>query len=159
MRQFPSHHNSPPRFVDAKNMCGTGVGVYVRLCYRQRAVCSSLAFHQQAGKWALILALETFAELILPLCHLHHPRAISVSLRCQARAVTSAGAHPECNAGGWRGRGHWCGDDADAIRLPHCWVHLWHRVHGGVCLPHGECCSRGLQLSPAKETRNGFTSL
>lgn len=66
-------------------------------------------------------------------------------MRCQARAVISAGPHPERNAG-WRcGCGHQRGDDADPIRLPHCRVHLWHRVHSGVCLPHGECCSGGLQ--------------
>lgn len=63
----------PSRFVDVKNVCGTGSGSLCAPVLQTEAACSSLVFHQQAGKWALIFPLETFSELILPLCLLHHP--------------------------------------------------------------------------------------
>lgn len=145
MRQFPSHHNSPPLSVDAKNVCGTGSGSLCAPVLQTEAACSFLVFHHQVGKWALIFPLEMFSEPILPLCHLHRPWAVAISLRCQGRAVGSAGAHPECHTGWWGGRGHQRRDDADPVRLPHRRLHLRHRVHRGVCLLHGECCClRGL---------------
>lgn len=69
----------PTQICGCKERVVRGVGVYVRLCYRQRLpVLFLLFFYQQAGKWALIFPLEAFSELILPLYHLHHPQAIVI---------------------------------------------------------------------------------
>uniref|UniRef100_A0A803VZ66 Rh family C glycoprotein n=1 Tax=Ficedula albicollis TaxID=59894 RepID=A0A803VZ66_FICAL len=63
VRQFPSHHNSPPISVDAKNVCGTGSGSLCAPVLQTEAACSFLVFHHQVRKWALIFPLETFSEV------------------------------------------------------------------------------------------------
>lgn len=55
------------------------------------------------------------------------------------------GAHPERHAGRRGGRGHRRRDDAHALRLAHCRLHLRHRLHPGLCVPDGEAPSPRLR--------------